>query len=341
MARLAVDVLAPRRPRARAVAALAGAALLGAAATARADSERLVLGTHDAALASALSVAVSPRGLSVVELPDPLGSAADPAARRQLLVPGTVAVVWLCDDEAGARALCFCGADGRLVSKPVSVSPPLSPPDAAALALSVKMMLGTAPPPPSPPPARPAPTPKAVPTPAPRAPAPPVEPLPRLALEVGVGARVQSPAAQHVGLRVAVRGVLTPARFGHAFGFGVGLDGGPALAATAPEGRTINDSALELFARGRVAFAPAWLELDAGPSLHVVSVAAGVGGTTRGQIGLDGRVGIMVPVARTLLGVRAGGFYLATPTHAGGVIPPVGLPRWNGEALLTVGFAIE
>jgi hypothetical protein len=347
----AVDVVPPRRLPGWALTWLVGGALL-ASSRARADSERLVLGTHDAALAAALSVAVSPRGLSVVELPEPLGGAGDPTARRELLVPGTVAVVWLCDDAAAHHSLCFLGGDGSVAVKPVSVVPPLAPPDAAALALSVKMLLGAPPARPAPPPESgrapgtapaPAPPPGAVPAtvPPPRGPPPPVEEPPFLAIEVGVGARVQSPAAEHVGLRVAVRGVLTPGRFAHALGAGIGLDGGPALAASAPAGRTINDSAIELFARGRVALAPAWLELDAGPSLHFVSVAAGPTGSSRTELGLDARAGVMVPVGRTLLGVRAGGFYVVTSPAMGGATPPVALPRWNGEALLTVGFAVK
>jgi hypothetical protein len=135
--------------------------------------------------------------------------------------------------------------------------------------------------------------------------------------------------------------VLTPERLGHALGAGVGLDGGPALSASTPQGRTINDSALELFARGRVALVPAWLELDAGPSFHFVSVAAGPGAPSRVDLALDARAGVMVPVGRTLLGVRAGGFYVVTSPGAAGATPPAALPRWNGEALLTVGFAVK
>src|SRR5262249_32644460 len=107
------DILALRRARPWLVTVL-----VLAASAARAESERLVLGTHDAALASALSVAVSPRGLSVVELQEPLHGPEDPTARRALLVPGTVAVVWLCDGAAGGRSLCFCGGtEGRVTVK--------------------------------------------------------------------------------------------------------------------------------------------------------------------------------------------------------------------------------
>jgi hypothetical protein len=341
-------MLPPRRARAWLVTTL-----VLVAAGARAESERLVLGTHDAALAAALSVAVSPRGLSVVELAEPLGGPADPTARRELRVPGTVAVVWLCEDGP-AHALCFSPADGHVVVKPISVTSPLTPPDAAAIALSVKMLLG-APAPPAPArapvaepagePAARAPT-AAAPAPAPAAPAAPAQSAaparPALVLEVGVGARVQSPAAGHVGLRVGVRGVLAPEIVGRALGAGVGLDTGPALAASAPAGRTIDDSAVELFARGRLALAPpVWLELDAGPSLHLLSVAAGPSASSRVEIALDGRLGVVVPAGRALLGVRAGGFYVATSPATSGATLPVALPRWNGEAMLTVGLAVR
>jgi hypothetical protein len=118
---------------------------LAAARPARAASDTLILGTHDPALASALSVAVSPRGLSIVELEEPFRAAAEvEAARREIAARDAVAAVWLCDDAAGAHALCFCARDGRFVVRPVSVASPLAPPDAAALALSVKVLLGPA-----------------------------------------------------------------------------------------------------------------------------------------------------------------------------------------------------
>jgi hypothetical protein len=132
-----------------------GAALLFAPA-ARAGSDRLILATHDAALASALSVAVSPRGLSVMELEAPLTRVTDAAAaRRHVEGLDAVAVVWLCDDDAGAHGLCFCARDGQLTVRPISVTSPLAPPDAAALALSVKVLLGPASPASAPQPAAP------------------------------------------------------------------------------------------------------------------------------------------------------------------------------------------
>lgn len=316
--------------------ALLVAALVLRATSARAESDRLVLGTHDAALASALSVAVSPRGLSVVELPEALVGITDgKVARREIAVPGTVAIVWLCDDATGAHALCFYGADGRIVVRPLSVTSPLTPPDAAAVALSVKMLLG-APPPPTPPPPPPS---------APRRPptaAPPAAPtLPALVLEVDVGARLQPPSAQHVGLRVGVRGMLAPAVFAHALGAGLGLATGPALAARTPAGRTLDDSSIDLFARGRLVVAPVWLELDAGPSVHFLSVDAGPSASRRTDSALDVVGGAVLPVGRALLGVRMGGFYVLTSPTVTATTTSAALPRWNGEALATLGWAFR
>jgi hypothetical protein len=356
----------PPRPRAgrpslqRRAAALVLGPVVGlalAATVARADAQRLVLGTHDPALAAALSVAVSPRGLSVVELPDALARVGDAAvARREVGVPGTVAVVWLCDDDAGAHALCFCGPDGRITVKALSVTSPLTPPDAAAVALSVKMMLGAprpAPPPeaaaPAPPPAAaaPAPPPDAA-TPGPgAAPAPvsrvaPVLVLPALALEVDVGARLQSPADGHVGFRAGAKGALALESFGRALGGGLGFAGGPALVASAPAGRTVSDWSVEAFALGRRPIAPAWLELELGPQLHFLSVAAGPSTTSRVALALDALAGAVAPVGPLLLGVRAGGFVVvATSPMAKDGTTPVSLPQWNGEVMLTLGFALR
>jgi hypothetical protein len=309
---------------------------------ARAASERLVLGSRDAELASALSVAVSPRGLSVVELPEPLvdaGLGGLEAARREVSVPGTVAVVWLCDDESGAHALCFCGADGHLTVKPISVSAPLSPPDAAALALSVKVLLG-APPRPAPapePPQASAPPPSVPARPVPR---PPTAP-PQVALELVAGARLQPIDAQHVGLSVGLRGAFAPAALGHRLGVGAGLETGPALASggESPPGRRVSDSALALFARGRISLAPLWLELDVGPSLHWLSVASGATAPRRTEVSLDALAGVVMPLGRTLVGVRAGGFRMMT--SAAGFADPVALPRSNGQVLLTLGLAFR
>jgi hypothetical protein len=308
------------------------------AAVARADSERLVVGTHDAALASALSVAVSPRGLSVVELPEPLGNVADaPEARRLIAVPGTVAVVWLCDDDAGTHALCFCDRDGRLSVKPISVASPLEPPDAAAVALSVKMLLGA----PSPLPARAAAPPQPAPSPPPAPMATPRAALPAVVVGVTMGVRLQSTAKQHASARVGLEGVFAPATFERALALGLAVGAGTALAAGgavpatgAP--RTLSDLTLGLTARGRLRLQAPWLELALGPSAHLLSVASGAAAPRRTDVSLDAHASANLPLGRALVGVRAGGFaMLGSPTSS-----DVQLPRWNGEALLTLGLAL-
>jgi hypothetical protein len=305
------------------------------ARTALADAQRIVLGTHDPALAAALSVAVSPRGLSVVELPETLTRVGDvPTARREIAVPGTVAVVWLCDDEAAAHALCFCGADGRLAVKALSVTPPLTPPDAAAVALSVKMMLGAPRPPAAPAPAAP-PAPGPVPT---VASVEPLQSLPVLTVELDVGARFQPAAAEHVGFRAGARGALGLEAFGRALGAGLAVAAGPALASDAPAGRSVSDWSLEAFALGRWLVRPAWLELSAGPQLHLLSVAAGPSAPRRADLALDALAGLVVPVGPLLLGARAGGFVVLT--SPADTTTSVALPRWNGEAMVTFGFAV-
>jgi hypothetical protein len=339
------DIAGSAAPTRRA-RAWAFSVLLLASRPGRADSERVVLGTHDAALASALSVAVSPRGLSVFELPGELKGVADiEAARQEISVPGTVAVVWLCDDESGAHALCFCGRDGVLAVRPLSVTTPLGPPDAAAVALSVKMLLGAPPPPPAPtrspePTTRPSLAPMAAQL-SPGRPAPPT-----LAVELSAGARLQSPPSQDVGLRLGIKGVLTPEAFGRALGVGVGLAAGPSLASGggAPTGRTVNDVAIELCAHGRLPLAPLWLwlELELGPSAHVLSVDAGPPAPRRTELALDALGGVVVPFGHTVVGLRAGGFYVLTsPSAAAGGVTPAALPRWNAEAMLTVGLAFR
>jgi len=328
-----VPRIADIAPRARRAIVVVVACAL--ARPARADGDRLVLGSHDPALASALSVAVSPRGLSVVELPEPLARAADVAdARREAAVHDAVGVVWLCDDDAGAHALCFCDGAGRLSVKPISVTSPLAPPDAAALALSVKMMLGPPPAPRAPPPVI-----------APTIVQPPLAPLadvearpapPALAVEVGAGARVAPRATPRLG----IEGVLALEALDRALGLGLGMTAGPSF--EGGYGRALDDLTFSFVARGQRGLGPLVWQLDLGPSAHLVSADAGAA-ERRTEISLDARVGAVWRFGRALLGLRAGGFYV--PTAETGAIPlsgagtiPLTLPRWNAQALLTFGL---
>jgi hypothetical protein len=319
----------------RSLRAIVLGALLCAAPGARAASDRLALGTHDPALAAALSVAVSPRGLSVIELPEPLRSPDDVhVARREIAVAGTVAVVWLCDDARFGNALCFCGGDGRLVVRALSVSAPLDPPSAAAVALTVKMLLGPPPPP-------------RVAAVAPVAAAPVVEaprtPFPALVVSLDAGARYQPVSAGPFALRLTLGAVLSPERWGGRWGLGARVGAGQALSVGdgEPAGRTLNDVAFDLHARGRLAVGRPWLELDLGPSVHWLSTADGAAASSRAEVALGASVGLILPVpspgGRTLIGARVGGFGVLT-THAAAA---PALPRGNAELMFTLGRAIR
>jgi len=325
------------RPARRARLALAAASALAATFAGRdaaADEGRLVLGTHDPALASALSVAVSPRGLSVVELSDALLRASDvEGARRAVSVHDAIAVVWLCDDAAGAHALCFCARDGHLTIKPISVVSPLAPPDAAALALSVKVLLG---PPPQPT----------------AAPAPVVREakslrlesvvvtadVPSLAVELRGGARVSDGLRDRSALRVGLDGVFAPDVLGRQLGVGIEASVGPSL----PSSYLVqaDDLAFGLVARGQRRAGPLVLQLDLDPTVHLVSEVSGPT-RHRTQLSIDALAGAVWTFGRFTAGARLGIVYVpladAGPYPLGTEPPPLSLPPWNGEALLTFG----
>jgi len=239
-------------------------------------------------------------------------------ARHELAAQDAVAVVWLCDDAAGAHALCFCGRDGRLVTRPVSVTPPLAPPDAAAVALSVKVLLGkvAAPGAPAPHPAAPA----ALPAPAS---AHEAFDLPALTVELDAGARFQS-RAPGVGARFGLTGVYALDALHRQLGLGLGVVAGPS--------QTVRDVALRALARGRLNARPLWLDLDVGPSAHFLSTDVGVGSTRRTVLSLDVLAGVILPLGPYFAGVRAGA--LVVPVRAPA---PPRLPGWTGEALLIFG----
>ena len=330
-----------RPDRARlALAASCALAATFAGRDAAADEGRLVLGTHDPALASALSVAVSPRGLSVVELSDALLRASDvDDARRAVSVHDAIAVVWLCDDVAGAHALCFCDRDGHLTVRPISVGSPLAPPDAAALALSVKVLLG----PPPPPAAAPAPVVARAARPAPSMDGPRsvvvTADVPSLAVELRGGARVPDGLRDRSVLRFGLDGVFAPDALGRQLGVGVGLSAGPAF-----EGNyrlQVDDLAFGLLARGQRRVGPLVLQLDLGPTAHLVSAASGPT-QHRTQLSIDALVGAVWTFGRFTAGARLGVVYVpladvdAVPVSVGFMLP-LSLPPWNGEALLTFG----
>lgn len=308
-----------------AVSSVLAGVLAGAPAWAAAPPapSRLVLATHDPALASALSVAVSPRGLSVVELPEPFARTSDlEDARRELAAQDAAAIVWLCDDDAGKHALCFCGRDGRFVARPTNVATPLAAPDAAALALTVKVLLGPVAPPPAPPAAPPPPPAGAAPAAAGPPPESPTSTLPRVTAELVGGVRLQG-SAPHAGARFGFTAVFAPERLDRRLGAGFSLTAGPR--------QGVSDVALRAQARGRLRVPPFWLDLDVGPSAHFLAGDLGTATTRRTQLSLDALVGFVVPLGPYFAGLRAGALFVPAPEAA------PSLPRWSGEATLIFG----
>ena len=130
-----------------AVATLA-VALPGIRAARGAEAPAMLVATPDPALLSALDAAFSPRGVRVAMADRPLRATGDDlgaGARGADLV-------WLCDvtpapasppsgGAAPATALCVRPHQGTVIIRRIAVATPLSPEDAAALALSVQVAL--------------------------------------------------------------------------------------------------------------------------------------------------------------------------------------------------------
>src|SRR5947208_4992981 len=149
-------------------AATLAVALPGIRAARGDEAPAMLVATRDPALLSALDAAFSPRGVRVVMADRPLRATGDDlgAGARE------ADLVWLCDvtpappspppsgGAAPPTALCVRPHQGTVIIRRVAVTTPLSPEDAAALALSVQVALmpDAAPPPaalvrPAPPPA--------------------------------------------------------------------------------------------------------------------------------------------------------------------------------------------
>ncbi len=114
------------------------------------EAPAMLVATRDPALLSALDAAFSPRGVRVAMADRPLRAASDD------LGAGTrgADLVWLCDltpapaaapspssGAAPATALCVRPHQGTVIIRRIAVATPLSPEDAAALALSVQVAL--------------------------------------------------------------------------------------------------------------------------------------------------------------------------------------------------------
>jgi hypothetical protein len=338
----------------RAIALLLSPAvlLLPTTAGARTESPPIVLATHDPALLSALSAAFLPRGVAVVQTERPFHRATDDVGAKA----GEANVVWLCETEEAAgrdprrprettTALCVRPRRGQVIVRRLSMSTPLSAEDAAALALSVEVVLmpggaddrRAAPPP----------TPAAQ---IERAPTlPPARALPpaghALTVEVGAGAR-NAPSGS--ALRASLAAVYAPGLLGHHLGLGLATVAGPAYGGPTPPARgpgpapgagSASDITLRLFARGQLRLAPVWIQLDLGPALHIVTRNSDDSAPDpiterRLHLSTDAFIGAVIPFGRFYAGARAGLSYLVSGRLAD--TNPAGA-TWSGEGLLTFG----
>jgi hypothetical protein len=262
------------------------------AAQAAADPQRVALGTSDPNLRAALYV----RGLDVVETPQPPMTLAE--ARQRATALDADAVVWLCD-----RGLCLYDrkADALFVRK-VGLAAPLSTSDAAGVALSVQYFLS--------PRAEPAQRADAE-LPKPTAPPPPRDDPYVFTLEASGGGRVwdvgrDDPMAARLRFDVA----WMPGRFGA----DVGLSFGPDQHVFDYDDR-LADVTLHLYGRYRTRVAPLWLELDAGPAVHFLTLTHHMTlgpDEYRTDVSLDARVGLALPIGPAFAALRGGGFLLLT-----------------------------
>jgi hypothetical protein len=94
----------------------------------------------------------------------------------------------------------------------------------------------------------------------------------------------------------------------------------------------VSDVALGAHARARLPLPPLWLEVDAGPSVHFVSLDVGAGTARRTQWGLDAMGGVILPLGPYFAGLRVGALLIPSPESS-----PPSLPRWSGEAQLVFG----
>ena len=333
-------------------AATLALSLAGIRAARGAEAPAMLVATPDPALLSALDAAFSPRGVRVAMADRPLRATGDD------LGAGTrgADLVWLCDvtpapaaaplpsgGAAPATALCVRPHQGTVIIRRIAVATPLSPEDAAALALSVQVALmpdGATPPAV----ARPAPT--SAPA---RAANKDAAGAPGLTLELASGVR-GGPYGSY--FRLGAAGAFMPPWLGHHFGIGFAVAGGSASArstAASTHGpgpqfgpaliqtNGASEIAFRPFVRGQARVGTLWLQLDLGPEAHGLEWGAPpafvLGEDERWYWSLDGLLGAVIPFGRFFAGARVGVSEQITRGTGQG---PIGDPR-NGEALVVVG----
>ena len=312
-----------------------------------AETPVMLVATRDPALLSALDAAFSPRGVRVAMADRPLRAAGDDlgAATRG------ADLVWLCDvtpapatapapseSAVPATALCVRPHQGAVIIRRIAVTTPLSPEDAAAVALSVQVALMPAEAPPPAAVARPA-----LAAPLARVAGAKATGAHDLTLELagGFGAGSGSRSSS-----LSLAAVYTPGVLDHYLGLGAAVGAatispGGDVAALDARGRGSaqlgslehpTDLTLRLFARAQALDGPMWLQFDLGPAAHVTD--DGFDGSRRWFWSLDTFAGIVVPFGRFFAGVRAGGEYAVIGRFSRSGASD---GRWNLEGLVTAG----
>jgi hypothetical protein len=303
----------------------------------------VLLVSDDLELQRAVPAALAPLGMSVIVIPK-AAPTADPSSLPGAQTAGVLGTIWISAGDHGTGALNVReSGSGRTFERAISYSFPLAPADAASIALMARTMLGTlrgaseAPAEPASPP--PAPRDRAV-DPGPAVP-------PRLRIEAGVGARVDS-SAERVSPTVVAAIGWYPGRFG--VGLSLALSRPSEVATASFTGNVHDDQAaialrLPLSIGSRVS-----LEPRAGISLHWIRVRGSL--SPAGEQSVDEQAfdpGLVVG-GRLALAVTQT-VELALSLHADGLLrrqrylygpeEVLLLPRFHAVMALTAGLALR
>jgi hypothetical protein len=308
------------------------------------------LWTEDGTLRSALGVALSARGIELLEAPPPEPASSSDEAWGRAAGLDADAVVWLCALGDGEHGVCLYDRQrsARRVRR-LAVPSPLSPADAAGVALSVRVLL-------SPAPVGPAATTQRPDAELPRSPllapvAPPDEYW--LTVEATGGARLWQFGSDRLAARAGVTAAIAPDRWHRRLAAGLGLTLGPdestGISSLHPDEAQLSDVTLRGFGRLRTRLGPLSLELDLGPAVHVLTLSdrdergmsASVSETTT-ALALEGAAGLVLPLGSFYTALRLGGFVRLTGGLLGASsLPSIEMPDLGADLLLSLGVGFR
>jgi hypothetical protein len=303
---------------------------------------RVAVGTRDEALREALSVAFFAKGFEIVETRDALleREALD-EVRSSAREIDAAAVIWLCKPTSGERSFCLYNRkDDALIRRPLATEPPLSPAQAASVALTVKAFLMSGP--------------QAAATEEQRldaeipalvtAPRPPPSDAPFLTVEAQGGGRYWPVGVEDLGARVSVAAAYFPRKFERRLGAGLALQAGPDVSGVLDRMNVasshVGDLALEAFGRARTKLSRVWLEVDLGPAIHFLTVDGGLHESRTGW-SLDGDVRLIVPLGSFFGGVRAGAFVMLLDDPLGHKVLEESVAQVGADAGFLFGYGFR